>query len=71
MSVLSPYPLGTPVTDPRLLQSRRTEIDAALEAVAGPSHEARHEIVLGEQRSGRSSVLLEVALGALALIVLR
>jgi hypothetical protein len=61
MSVLSPYPLGRPVTDPRLLQSRRAEIDAALEAVAGPSHEARHVIVLGEQRSGRSSVLLEVA----------
>jgi hypothetical protein len=58
----SPYPVGTPVSDPRLLQNRRSEIDAALEAVA-PTEGARtrHGAVLGEQRSGRSSVLLEVA----------
>ena len=63
----SPYPLGTPVTDPRLLYNRRTEITDALDAVA-PCHAAdsRHAVVLGEQRSGRSTVLLEVARRAAA-----
>lgn len=63
----SPYPLGTPVTDPRLLQNRRTEISVALDAVAptDPADTA-HAMVLGEQRSGRTSVLLEVARRAAA-----
>jgi hypothetical protein len=63
----SPYPLGRTVTDPRLLQSRRIEIGAALDAVApvnGTDH--RHAAVLGEPRSGRSTVLVEVARRAAA-----
>jgi len=72
----SPYPLGTPVTDPRLLQTRRdprllqtrrTEIASALEAVAPVQGTGnRHVAVIGEQRSGRSTVLLEVARRAAA-----
>lgn len=63
----SPYPIGGPVSDPRLLQSRRTEIATALDAVAPSSHvDNRHAVVLGEQRSGRSSVLREVARRAAA-----
>ncbi|MGA2455892.1 MAG: hypothetical protein ABSG93_20510 [Solirubrobacteraceae bacterium] len=63
----SPYPLGTPVRDPRLLQNRRTEIGIALDAVA-PEEEAehRHAVLLGEPRAGRSTVLLEVARRAAA-----
>ncbi|MEK6272754.1 MAG: hypothetical protein AABM42_08925 [Actinomycetota bacterium] len=63
----SPYPLGTPVNDPRLLQNRRSEIATALEAVApAEGTETRHTVLLGEQRSGRSTVLLEVARRAAA-----
>jgi hypothetical protein len=59
----SPYPLGKPITEPRLLLSRRSEIETALDAVAAgtPSRGRHHALVLGEQRSGRTSVLLEVA----------
>lgn len=58
----SPYPTGDPVSDPRLLQSRRTQVATALDAVAPSSGaDSRHAVVLGEQRSGRSSVLREVA----------
>jgi tetratricopeptide (TPR) repeat protein len=56
-----PYPLGTPVTDPRLLQNRRTEIDVALALVAPEAGGAGHSAVLGDERSGRTTVLLEVA----------
>jgi hypothetical protein len=58
----SPYPLGTVVTDPRLLQSRRVEIDAVLSAVASeqPSDHP-HAMIIGEQNSGRTSVLTEVS----------
>lgn len=67
VSADSPYPLGTPVVEPRLLQNRRIEIATALEAVAparGTSD--RHAVVLGEQRSGGSTVMLEVARRAAA-----
>jgi hypothetical protein len=58
----SPYPVGGTVTDPRLLQIRRVEVGAALDAVAPTnSLENRHAAILGEARSGRSSVLVEVA----------
>jgi hypothetical protein len=58
----SPYPVGAPVTDPRLLQNRRAEIATALDSVAPlDGVDNRHAIVLGEQRSGRSTVLLEVS----------
>ncbi len=58
----SPYPLGIPVTDTRLLQLRRAEIETALEAVApSQSTDNRHALLMGEQRSGRTSVLREVA----------
>jgi hypothetical protein len=58
----SPYPLGGTVIDPRLLQIRRAEIGAALDAVAPINGtENRHAAILGEARSGRSSVLVEVA----------
>jgi hypothetical protein len=58
----SPYPVGTLVRDPRLLNNRRHEILSALEAVA-PSDRApqRHVLIHGEARSGRSSVLAEIA----------
>jgi hypothetical protein len=58
----SPYPVGGTVTDPRLLQIRRVEIGAALDAVAPINGaENRHAAIVGEARSGRSSVLVEVA----------
>jgi hypothetical protein len=45
-----------------LLQNRRREIDTALEAVAPEETETTlHAALLGEQNSGRSSVLAEVA----------
>lgn len=56
----SPYPVGTLVTDPRLLQARRNEIELAVEALNGPLFGARHVLLLGEQRSGRSSIIAEV-----------
>lgn len=63
----SPYPLGAPVTDLRLLQARRAEIENALEAMSSPeSGGNRHVVILGEQRSGRSTVLREVARRAAA-----
>jgi hypothetical protein len=66
-SVDSPYPLGAPVTDPRLLQNRRAEIAAVLDAVApAEGSDVHHAAVLGEQRSGRSTVLLEVGRRAAA-----
>jgi hypothetical protein len=58
----SPYPVGGTVTDPRLLQIRRIEIRAALDAVAPvDATDNSHAAILGEARSGRSSVLTEVA----------
>lgn len=58
----SPYPVGRTVTDPRLLQIRRIEIGTALDAIApANATEDRHTAILGEARSGRSSVLVEVA----------
>lgn len=57
----SPYPIGQLVTDGRLLQNRRAEIGLALNAIApAEGGDSRHAVVLGEQRSGRSSVLVEV-----------
>ena len=57
----SPYPLGTLIRDPRLLNNRRHEIQTVLEAVA-PDGGApkRHVLIHGDVRSGRSSVLAEV-----------
>lgn len=57
----SPYPLGTKVSDPRLLQNRRAEIGLGLEAVAPEMGERRHTVLLGDPHSGRSSVLAEIA----------
>lgn len=56
----SPYPVGTLVCDPRLLQARRNEIELAVDALAGLSGDGRHVVLLGEQRSGKSSVVAEV-----------
>lgn len=57
----SPYPLGTVVTGRRLLQNRRAEIELALHAVGSPQPIPRpHALVLGEQNSGRTSILEEV-----------
>lgn len=56
----SPYPVGTLVSDPRLLQARRNEIELAVDALSGPPVDARHVVLLGEQRSGRSSIIAEV-----------
>jgi hypothetical protein len=57
----SPYPLGTLVRDPRLLQIREPEIAMALEALAPEEGERSHVVLLGEAHSGRSSVLVEVS----------
>jgi hypothetical protein len=59
-TVDSPYPLGTVVTNPRLLQSRRAEIESTVEVLAAGPDRGRHVVLLGEQRSGRSTVVLEV-----------
>lgn len=66
-SAESPYPIGAIVSDARLLQNRRIEIASALETVAPlRGTDNRHAAVLGEQRSGRSTVLSEVARRAAA-----
>jgi hypothetical protein len=50
-----------------MLQNRRSEIERALHAVAPDEDVAnRHALVMGEQRSGRSTVLLEVGRRAAA-----
>lgn len=58
----SPYQFSTPVTDPELLENRHLEIEVALDAVAcSDGAEPVHALIVGPQRSGRTSVLLEVA----------
>jgi hypothetical protein len=58
----SPYPIGSIVRDPRLLQLRRFEIDRGLEIVAPEGEqENKHAVILGDPHSGRTSVLTEVA----------
>jgi hypothetical protein len=57
----SPYPLGTLVRDPRLLQNRNAEIAQALDALAPLEGDRQHAVVIGEPHSGRSSVLAEVS----------
>ncbi len=57
-----PYPTGSVVTDPDLLRLRQFEIEYALDAIAPPEHGlAEHALITGGRRSGRTSVLDEVA----------
>jgi hypothetical protein len=55
----NPYVLG-PVKDPRLLASRRGQISKAVETLTQDEHGAPHVLLLGEDRSGRTSVIQEV-----------
>ncbi len=56
----NPYTLA-PVENPRLLRTRRAEITVALDTVSPTGGNPGHAIVCGERRSGRTSILKEVA----------
>jgi hypothetical protein len=56
----NPYSLA-PVESPRLLRTRRGQIRMALQAVAPVTGAGSHALVCGPRRSGRTSILGEVA----------
>jgi hypothetical protein len=62
----SPYPIGGLITDSRLLQNRRSEIQRALDVVAPPEEGSGHALLIGEQHCGRSSALGEIGRRAAA-----
>lgn len=55
----NPYQLG-PVDNPRLLRTRRREIRRTVGVVAPESGHGGHALVVGDERTGRTSVLQEV-----------
>ncbi|SRR6266545_1316857 len=55
----NPYRLD-PVANPRLLRTRRVEIELVVDAVAPPEGRGRHALIVGDERTGRTSVLQEV-----------
>ena len=60
MNKRNPYRL-TPVDNPRLLRTRRAEISHAVDALSLESECNDHVLIVGEERTGRTSVLQEVA----------
>lgn len=66
MSLSSPYETSRPITDPELLGLRWLEVALALDTVSPDNGDAcGHAAILGDHRTGRTSVLREVARRAL------
>ena len=63
--IRNPYSLD-PVDNPRLLRTRRGEINHVVATVAPVEGRSRHALVVGDERTGRSSLLREVARRAAA-----
>lgn len=59
MNTRNPYRLE-PVDNPRLLRTRRAEISRVVETVAPESGPGGHALVIGGERTGRTSLLQEV-----------